>query len=90
MTVRLSIAFAVWSLVLALPLLATLLITNLAFGVLTRAAPQLNIFAVGFPFTGMIGLIALTLALPYYTPVIERLLDQGLSVMLQLIGSGPR
>ncbi|MDE2387493.1 MAG: flagellar biosynthetic protein FliR, partial [Betaproteobacteria bacterium] len=36
---------------LSLPVLTALLITNLALGVLTRVAPQLNIFAVGFPLT---------------------------------------
>lgn len=44
------------ALVLAIPALAALLIVNLAFGVMTRAAPQLNIFALGFPVTMMVGL----------------------------------
>ena len=30
---------------------------NVAFGVITRAAPQLNIFAVGFPVTIVTGLV---------------------------------
>ena len=72
--------------VMALPLLATLLITNLAFGILTRAAPQLNLFAVGFPITLAIGFIALLITLPYYTPVLERLMDHGLALGLQLAG----
>ena len=37
--------------VISLPAMAALLIVNLAFGVMTRAAPQLNIFALGFPVT---------------------------------------
>ena len=37
-------------LLLALPVVCAMLITNIALGVLTRAAPQLNLFAVGFPF----------------------------------------
>ena len=37
--------------VIALPAMTALLIVNLAFGVMTRAAPQLNIFALGFPVT---------------------------------------
>ena len=51
-----------YSLALSLPLLAALLITNLALGVLTRAAPQLNIFAVGFPLTILMGILILTLS----------------------------
>jgi flagellar biosynthetic protein FliR len=42
--------------VIALPALTALLIVNLAFGVMTRAAPQLNIFALGFPVTMIVGL----------------------------------
>ena len=40
----------------ALPAVTGLLIINFAFGVMTRAAPQLNIFAIGFPFTMVMGL----------------------------------
>lgn len=43
-------------LLLALPALTALLITNFAFGIMTRAAPQLNIFALGFPISLMFGL----------------------------------
>lgn len=37
-------SFSAIGLMLALPILAALLIANLALGILTRAAPQLNIF----------------------------------------------
>ena len=36
---------------------ARLLVVNIAFGVMTRAAPQLNIFAIGFPLTLVLGKI---------------------------------
>lgn len=73
-----------YGLALSLPLLAALLITNLALGVLTRASPQLNIFAVGFPLTILIGILALALALPYFAPTLERLFIDGLTAMLRL------
>ncbi len=76
-----------YSLALSLPLLAALLITNLALGVLTRAAPQLNIFAIGFPITILIGFLALTLALPYFAPTFERMFMEGFTVMLKLAGA---
>lgn len=72
------------SLLLSLPLLAALLITNLALGILTRAAPQLNIFAVGFPLTLAIGMLVLALALPYFAPLLERMIHDGLQMMLQI------
>jgi flagellar biosynthetic protein FliR len=69
---------------LALPVVTALLIVNLALGILTRAAPQLNIFAVGFPITLMVGMIALMLSLPYFTPVIEKLITEGMQTMLEI------
>ena len=44
------------SLLLVLPAITALLVINLAFGVMTRAAPQLNIFSIGFPLTLLLGL----------------------------------
>jgi flagellar biosynthetic protein FliR len=73
-----------YSLALSLPLLAALLITNLALGVLTRAAPQLNIFAVGFPLTILMGILVMALSLPYFAPTLERLFVEGLTAMLRL------
>lgn len=67
---------------LSLPVLAALLITNLTLGILSRAAPQLNIFAVGFPLTLAIGWLVLALALPFFTPVLERLFENGFNVMM--------
>ena len=69
---------------LALPVIAALLITNLALGILTRAAPQLNIFAVGFPITLMIGLAAAALSIPYFLPLFEGLVGDVASMLLQL------
>lgn len=43
-------------LLLALPVMTALLIVNLSFGVMTRAAPQLNIFSLGFPMSMLFGL----------------------------------
>ena len=70
------------ALLLSLPVVAALLTTNLALGVLTRAAPQLNVFAVGFPITLTVGFGALLLSLPFFTPVFERLLADSFGLML--------
>ncbi|HVY08469.1 MAG TPA: flagellar biosynthetic protein FliR [Burkholderiales bacterium] len=70
---------------LALPVVAALLITNLALGVLTRAAPQLNIFAVGFPITLLLGFFMLALVLPHLTGPMEKLLLSGVSAALDIL-----
>lgn len=74
---------------ISLPLLAALLVTNAALGVLARAAPQLNVFAIGFPITILVGFIVLLLALPYCVPVFERLFSQALETMLRIAAGSP-
>jgi flagellar biosynthetic protein FliR len=49
---------------LALPVIAALLVTNIALGVMTRAAPQLNLFSIGFPITITVGLVVLMVSMP--------------------------
>lgn len=51
-------------LLLAMPVIVSLLLVNISFGVATRAAPQLNIFSVGFPVTLMLGIVLIWLTLP--------------------------
>lgn len=70
---------------LSLPVLTALLITNLALGVLTRVAPQLNIFAVGFPLTLSIGLLVMALSMPFYAPILEHLVQEGLNLMMGIL-----
>ena len=63
---------------IALPMIAMLLFTNLVLGVISRVAPQMNIYAIGFPVTVSIGLIGLLLTLPMmeipFTITLERML----------------
>lgn len=50
-------------LLLVLPAITALLVINLAFGLMTRAAPQLNIFSIGFPLTLVLGLVIVWIGL---------------------------
>ncbi|MEO8308281.1 MAG: flagellar biosynthetic protein FliR [Pseudomonadota bacterium] len=52
------------ALIVSLPGLTALLVVNLAFGVVSRAAPTLNLFAIGFPVTLVCGLFIILLCLP--------------------------
>ncbi len=62
---------------LALPLVAVLLITNIALGILTRSAPQLNIFAVGFPVTLSVGMLMLLFSLSMFAPFAQHIFERG-------------
>ncbi len=63
--------------IIALPSVTALLLVNIAFGVMTRAAPQLNIFAVGFPITILLGFVVMLISLPYFVPKLQQLLEQS-------------
>ncbi|MCP5195776.1 MAG: flagellar biosynthetic protein FliR [Gammaproteobacteria bacterium] len=70
----------------ALPAIASLLMVNLAFGVMVRAAPQLNIFAVGFPITLVLGLLIVLYSLPTLMDQLSYLFDEGFRSIGQLVG----
>lgn len=85
-------ALAAWSvtlfsagLLLALPLITALLIANIALGVLARVAPQLNLFAVGFPVTLALGFLVLLLSLPYIGAALEGLFARGFEAMAMVM-----
>jgi flagellar biosynthesis protein FliR len=65
---------------IALPLITMLLFVNLVLGAISRVAPQINIFAIGFPVTLGVGLLGLLLTLPAleqpFVMTLEKLLDQ--------------
>lgn len=63
---------------LSMPIIAALLIVNVALGILTRAAPQLNIFGIGFPITLGVGLLTVSVALPYLGTPIVNLFNEGI------------
>ena len=54
----------------------SLLVVNLAFGVMSRSAPQLNVFSLGFPFSLVFGLVVVWLLLSGWGPQFERLAQE--------------
>lgn len=69
---------------IALPAITALLLINIAFGVVTRAAPALNIFAVGFPVTLLAGLVMLTLTTPVILPHMQELVHRAVEAITHL------
>jgi flagellar biosynthetic protein FliR len=72
---------------MALPVMVSLLFINVGLGVVTRAAPSLNIFAVGFPAMIMAGFIILIISMESIGGRIEWLWVQGFSVVRDVIGA---
>jgi flagellar biosynthetic protein FliR len=69
-------------LLLALPILVALLITNLSLAILGRAAPQLNLIVIGFPLTITLGFVGLMFGLSYLSQPLQQVFEYGLQAML--------
>ncbi|SRR6056297_222728 len=82
--VRLGSSMFLSALLLVMPAMTAVLLINIAFGVITRAAPQLNIFAVGFPVTILAGFLFIFLSLPTVFPLLEHMLQGGLLDALEV------
>lgn len=68
---------ALW---IALPMIALLLFVNLTLGVISRVAPQMNIYAVGFPVTLTVGLLGIGATLPMLEQPMLKLMHQALDL----------
>lgn len=69
------------ALVVAMPVLTSLLVVNIAFGVMSRAAPQMNVFTVGFPITLIFGLILIWYSMSSFLPNFELVLEEGMNAI---------
>ncbi|MEI7611317.1 MAG: flagellar biosynthetic protein FliR [Betaproteobacteria bacterium] len=67
---------------LALPIIVALTITNMALGILSRVSPQLNLMAIGFPITIIIGFVCLLVSLSHLGTPLLQLFEFGLQSML--------
>jgi flagellar biosynthesis protein FliR len=74
-------------LLIALPAVISLVIVNLALGVVTRAAPQLNLFGIGFTITLACGFFVLIAGLDGIMSGISSLISSALMAVSELVGS---
>ena len=73
---------------LAMPVTFSILLTNVALGILARTMPQINIFVVGIPMHIMIGLFTLGILLPFYVLFLDGMFDgmySNISAALQAL-----
>jgi len=70
---------------LALPIMTTILFINVSFGVASKAAPQLQIFGVGFPITIMLGLILIWIMIPNLVHGFSLILSDGFQLIKQVL-----
>ena len=65
---------------IALPLVGMMMFTNLALGIVSRVAPQMNIYAIGFPITLTVGLIGMAVTLPMLDQPFLTLMSRAIDI----------
>jgi flagellar biosynthetic protein FliR len=78
----------VGALKLALPSIAAMLMVNVAFGVISRAAPTLNLFAVGFPITLLMGFLVMLLDVGAHGPIWQAQVTETFAAINRLLAGG--
>jgi flagellar biosynthesis protein FliR len=77
------------ALMVALPAVTSIMLVNLALGVITRAAPQMNIFSVGFPITLLGGFAIIILTMPGIEPQFTQLMNGAFALVRDMVaGNG--
>ena len=74
-------------LLMALPIVIALLLVNIGMGVVSRAAPQLNIFAIGFPISLLMGFMVMWVTLPHVMNGFGNLVNEAMGVSLDILRS---
>ena len=72
---------AIW---IALPMIALLLFVNLTLGIISRIAPQMNIFALGFPVTLTVGMLGIAATLPLLEQPVMTLMQRAIDLFASL------
>lgn len=72
-------------LLLSMPIIISLLIVNVMFGVASKSAPQLQIFSVGFPITLMLGILLMWITMPDILELLPDIFNDGFNLIKQLL-----
>jgi flagellar biosynthetic protein FliR len=70
---------------LALPIMATLLFVNISFGIASKAAPQLQLFGIGFPLTILLGMLLIWIGLVSLLEGFAEQLQEGFMLVSQVL-----
>jgi flagellar biosynthesis protein FliR len=73
------------SLILSMPIMGTLFLVSIATGLLSKAAPQMNLLTEAFPLSITVAFILLMTSLPFMTEAFSRILDSGFSDLASMV-----
>jgi len=74
--------------VLAIPIWAAMLITDVALGVVARAVPQMNVFVIGLPVKSLVGFMILSASIGFYGVFTEEIATTLRNLLESLLGVG--
>jgi len=60
---------------IAMPVIATILITDIGLGILSKSAPQMNVFVVGMPIKIFIGIVIVVISMPMFGVVVNQMIN---------------
>jgi flagellar biosynthetic protein FliR len=69
------------AIIISLPILGTLFLTSLATGLISKAAPQINILSEGFPISISVAFLLIWASLPFMTEAFARVINSGFSAI---------
>ncbi|MDW3094372.1 MAG: flagellar biosynthetic protein FliR [Gammaproteobacteria bacterium] len=72
------------ALLVSIPAVTALLVVNISMGLMTRVAPQMNVFSVGFPLTMMLGFIFIAISIPMIMRIFQDILEQSVEYVTVL------
>jgi flagellar biosynthetic protein FliR len=70
------------------PLVLVLFLTDIGLGLLTKVAPALNAFAMGFPLKILVTLVLVGFAMLAMPTVLSGLADDAVTMMSRILGAG--
>ena len=72
------------AMIISMPILGTLFLTSLATGLISKAAPQINILSEGFPISITTAFVLLLVSLPFMTEAFSHVIDSGFRTLENL------
>ena len=84
---RLTATMFVTAIKIGAPVMITLLLTDVALGIVARTVPQMNIFIVGFPLKIGVGFLVLAASIPFLTQLFTRTLNDIQQSTMQVVNA---
>lgn len=76
------------ALIIAFPILGTLILLSVTMGLLAKASPQMNLMMVGFPIQITIGFVMILFSLPFLMDRFNRVLDGAFQFVAEIFHTG--